>query len=1013
MRVPSDLPSRPPRRPSRRRLSGRGRVVVIVVLSVLVALFLAAGGIARFYTDYLWFDALGFAGVFRMVLGAKVALAVIFTGLFFVVLFVNLLIADRVAPKFRAPGPEEEFLERYQELVGRRTGLVRAVVALVFALIAGLGTSSQWRDWLLFTNAQSFGVADPLFDTDIGFYVFRLPFLTFLVDWLFAAFVIILVITAVAHYLNGGIRLQVQGERVTRQVKAHLSVLLGVLALLRAGHYFLGRYELTFSTRGFVDGAGATDVQAQLPAINLLILVSLFAVVLLLVNISRRGWVLPVIAVGLWGLVAVVAGTIYPAFWQRFQVQPAQSTKELPFIERNIRATQAAFGLDDIQTVQYPLVEDLDAAGLAAGAVNLENARLIDPNITRPVFQRLQGGTGWFAFNDLDVDRYDFGGQVTQVVLGARELNTDNIPNPSWENRFLTYTHGYAVVTARANRAVGGRPEFTNGNLPPTGEPSLDRPEIYFGENLPQYSIVASQREEESYATDTGRRTTTYSGSGGVRLSSAVRRLAFAIRFQELNILISNLVTDQSRILYVRDVRERVKTLAPFLQFDHDPYPVVFQGRVLWVIDAYTTTDRYPYAQRANTEEIDARSDLRNRRFNYARNSVKAVVDAYEGTVDLYVIDPADPLIRAYAQAFPTLFKSADEVPDGLERHFRYPEDLFRVQTNMWARYHQTNAADFFTNSDGWSVAQDPGATQAGTGQTIATNAIGQITSARDRRIAPIYQLLQLPGSDKVEFVLTRQFVPFSEQDQRAELSAVMAASSEPESYGRLTTYVMPRGNRPDGPKLVANKIQADTAISQQLALLDSAGSTVTFGNLLLLPIDNSILWVRPVYVQAASQSAVPELQQVIVVYGDRAVMRPTLRAALEAIFGEAPDLGTGGNTPVPPGDGGGTTPPTTTPPTTASPTTTPPTTAPPEPGLQTVVELLTEADRLYDEAQEALRRGDLATYQARIDQAFALVRRAQELTAGTTPPTTVPSDPGSPPTSVPVEATTPTTTSA
>lgn len=977
-----------------------------MVATVLVGLFLAAGGIARFYTDFLWFDSLGFAGVWRSVLASKIVLSVVFTGFFFTLLFLNLLIADRLAPKFRVPGPEEDFLHRYQQLVGRRTGLVRAGVAFAFALIAGAGTSAQWRAFLLFTHAQDFGVDDPQFGMDVGFYIFRLPFLSFVLNWLFASFVIVLVVTAVAHYLNGGIRLQVQGERVTRQVKAHLSVLLGMLALLRAAGYFLQQYELTLSTRGFVDGAGATDVEAQLPAIRLLILVSLLAFVLLIVNIRQKGWKLPIIAVGLWGLVAVVAGTLFPAFWQRFTVQPAESTRELPFIERNIAATKAAMNLDEVTTQQYPVTEDLDAAGLATGVANLENARLQDPNISQVTFQRLQGNQGYFQFNDIDTDRYTIDGRTTQVVIGARELNFSAIPNQSWVGRFLTYTHGFGAVVARANRANQGRPEFLSSDLPPTGQPEQTQPEIYFGERQAQYALVATDRAEESYPTDDGPRQTRYSGTGGVEVGSFLRRMAFAIRFQDFNILISDLIRPESRILFQRDIRGRVQELAPFLDYDADPYPVVYDGRIVWVLDAYTTTDRYPYAQRALTTEVSDASDLRRKTFNYVRNSVKAVVDAYDGTVSLYVIDEDDPLVAAYREMFPQLFKPASAIPAGLEQHFRYPEDLFRVQTNMWGRYHQEDAAGFFTNSDGWSVAQDPGTTQQGANQVITGTTLipGQQAQRRDARVAPIYQLLQLPFSQRTEFVLTRSFVPFSENDQQAQLAAFMAASSEWDSYGRLTVYTTPRGTRPDGPRLVANRIQANSEISRELSLLDSAGSSVTFGNLLLLPIDSSIVWVRPVFVQAGgqnpnqSQSSVPELAKVIVVYGERSVMRNTLAEALTAMFGSAPDLGTGGNTAPDGGGGGGGTGgggdggagvTTTAPPQVTSTTApgAPSTTSPPPSG--TVDQLLATADRLYGEAQAALRAGDLATYQQRIDQAFENVRLAQQLSAVATTTTT------------------------
>ncbi|MBK9179505.1 MAG: UPF0182 family protein [Acidimicrobiales bacterium] len=988
MRSPTDMPGRAPRR--RSGLS-RGRVLLIVLAVALFVLVTSLRGLAGFYTDYLWFDSLGFAGVWGGVLGAKIALTVIFTGLFFVLLWVNLLIADRIAPKFRPPGPEEDFVERYRELVGRRTGAVRAAVALVFALIAGLGVSGQWNDWILFTNYQSFGVKDPLFNTDVGFYVFRLPFLSFVVSWLFAAFVIIIIVTAVAHYLNGGIRFQTPIERVTPQVKAHLSVLLGVLALLRAAGYWLDRYKLTYSTRGTVDGATYTDVKAQLPAINLLILISLFAFVLLLVNIRRRGWVLPVIAVGLWAFVAVVAGAIYPAFIQRFQVEPDESTKEKPYIARNIEATRAALNLDEVEVDDFAYQDDLTVQDLRDNAQTLRNVRLLDPAIVEPTFQRLQGIRAFYRFNDLDVDRYQLSDETTQVLLSARELDTAEVPQQSWEGRHLAYTHGYAVAMAPSNRvSASGRPDFNIRDLPPVGLPQLTRPEIYFGENLGSYAIVDTNRDEVNYVRADGTtEVTRYSGEGGVGIGSFFRRAAFALRFGDINPLISDFITGDSRILFIRDVRERVQTVAPFLRYDADPYPVVLDGELVWVLDAYTVTDQYPYAQRAVTGQLPPGSGL-DTRFNYVRNSVKAVVDAYDGTVTFYIFDEQDPIAEAYRQAFPELFKSRDELPEGLEDHLRFPEDLFRTQTTMWGRYHLEDAAEFYAQTDSWSVAQSPGTiVGAPTQETATTNAQGELGPARERRIDPYYLLMQLPDSEGQEFVLLRPFVPFSENDSRKELVAFMVARSDPENYGKLQSYVMPRNRLPDGPAIVDATINSQEEISREITLLDQRGSTVLQGNLLLIPVEDSLIYVRPLYVQASGATAVPELKKVIVSYAGRAFMRDTLpeallaifsvdipadqlAATLEEIFGTPVEPGAGGDT----GDTGGGTGGEVTPP----------------PEGATVSELLAQAATAFAEADAALRAGDLATYQAKVEQARALVVQAATL-AGVEVPTTLPPD--------------------
>lgn len=999
MRPPTEMPRREPRRGP----SNRGRIILVVAVAILLFLVISVRGIAGFYTDFLWFDSLGLTSVWTGILGARIALALIFIGIFFALMWVNLFVADRLAPRYRPRGPEEEMLERYHDVVGPRAGWVRVGVAGLFALIAGAGVASQWDSWILFTNRVDFGVEDPQFGTDIGFYVFQLPFLTFLTSWLFAAFVIILIVTAVAHYLNGGIRVQTQGERVTPQVKAHLSVLLGVLALVRAAGYWLDRYELTYSTRGAVDGATYTDVNAQLPAINLLLLISLFAAVLFLINIRRRGWVLPVLAVGLWAFVSIVVGGIYPAFIQRFQVDPAESTREAPFIERNIAATRDAMNLDDVEEQVFQYEEDLTASDLQENEETVRNIRLLDPSVVNDTYQRLQAERGFYRFpGDLDVDRYTIDGRPTQVVLGTRELNPSGIPQDSWEGEVLTYTHGYGVAMSPANAVTGtGRPDFLVGDVPVRVDEGVDvdpdQPRLYFGEDLDGYAIVNSDRAEVDYLDEDGTTVSyTYSGAGGVEMGSFLRRTAFALRFGDLNPLISDFVRDDSRVLYIRDVRDRVENVAPFIHFDADPYPVIGDGRIVYVVDGYTTTDRYPYAQRADNEQLSPRSGL-DHTFNYVRNSVKAVVDGYDGSVVLYVIDPDDPIVQAYRKAFPDLFADFDDMPEEIQDNIRYPEDLFTVQTNMWARYHIEDPVDFYEQTGGWAVAQDPGTTvQGGGGTTAVTNAAGETTGTRERRIDPYYLLMRLPDREQEEFVMLRTFVPVSENDERKELTAFMVAKSDPGSYGELSVYQLPT-TQVDGPAIVAANIASEQEIAREISLLNQQGSTVILGDLVLIPIEQSILYVRPLYVQASGQTAVPELKNVIVAYGDEVVMRPTLELALTEIFGASPETledvdvvdseqdeplpsedQEPGDVPGEPdeGDADGTT----------TTTTPPPTTEPPAPGDETVDELLARAGETLERANEALAEGDLGAYQDLVDEAADLIRRAQ-LQSGEPPP--------------------------
>ncbi len=971
MRSPGDLPRRPPQ-----QVGGRSKTWLVALGVILFVLLTSLRGIAGFYTDYLWFDSLRFTGVFTGVLGAKVALGAVFSVVFFLLLWVNLLVADRLGPRFRPPGPEEEVIERYHELVGNRTGLVRLVVAAGLALIAGAGVSSRWNEWILFNNARDFGVSDPEFGTDVGFYVFQLPFLTFVIDWLFATLVIIAVVTAVAHYLNGGIRFQGTAQRVTVQVKAHLSVLLGAMALLRAAGYWLQRYELNFSTDGTVQGATYTDVNAKLPALELLIVISLAAFVLLLLNIRRRGWVLPALAVGSWALAAVVVGGIYPAFVQRFQVVPAESSREAPYIQRNIDATRAALGVDEVDEQPFAASESLDANGLADNQETVDNIRVWDPDFLLQSFQRLQEVRRQYQIIDVDVDRYRVNGELTQTLLSARELDTPGVPQDSWEAKHLTYTHGYGAVAAPANaKDESGRPVMVLSDIPVDGEPTLvpdQRPGIYIGEGLEGYVLVNTAREEIDFQNADGTtQFTAYDGDDGVGMGSYLRRAAFALRFGDINPLISSNIQDRSKILYKRDIRERVQSLAPFLAFDADPYVVSLGGRLQYVIDGYTTSDHYPYAQQAETGAVAPASGL-NRSFNYVRNSVKAVVDAYDGAVTFYAVDGKDPLLAAYRQAFPDLFTDGELVPQELRAHFRYPEDLFRTQTTMWGRYHIDDPDDFYNNNDGWNVAQDPGSGSANQLSQQIDPVTGQaVGPAREARIDPYYLLMRLPGDDELSFVMLRPFVPVSPDDTRKELTAFMVAKSDPDNYGQLQTFVMPRADLPDGPAIVGANMQQNQEVSELQTLLGGQGSEVQYGNLVIIPIDQSLLYVRPFYVVAPT-TQIPELRKVIVSFGRRVVVDNTLELALRQLFPTA--AGAGDEEPAPDDAGDAGAPPPDRPPADQP--------APPQPGGGTegVAELLAQAAVAFDEAQAALQAGDLGRYQQRVGAAAALVARAQEL---------------------------------
>ncbi|MGH9138945.1 MAG: UPF0182 family protein [Acidimicrobiales bacterium] len=980
MRAESEMP-RPGRR--RARSGRRGRAVLITAAVLLFVLITSLRGIAGFYTDYLWFDSLGQSGVFTDVLGAKITLVVLFTATFFILLFVNLLIADRVAPAFRPLGPEEELVERYRQIVGTRTGLVRVGVSALFAIIAGAGASSQWNQWLLFRHGGDFGIEDPLFNRDVGFYVFTLPLLDYIVGWLFAALVIVLIVTGVAHYLNGGIRLQAPGpDRVTPAVRVHLSVLLGVLAIVKAVGYYLDRFELTVSTRGTVDGATYTDVNAQLPALGLLILIALGSCALFLLNIRRKGWVLPVIGVGLWAFVAVVAGAIVPAAVQRFRVEPSESSRERQYIERNMDATLGAMGLGGVEIVPFAGDETLVDADLAANSDVFRNIRLWDPTILQQTYQQLQALRPFYQITDVDVDRYEIDGELTQVMISTRELDTAGVPQPSWEARTLTFTHGYGVVLSPANaKDPNDRPDFAVSDVPlrDTAGIGVDRPGVYIGEGLSGYVIVNTNRQEIDFQDEDGRtQFESYDGEDGVGVGSFFRRAAFALRFGDLNPLVSGNLTDESRILYVREVRERLEMLAPFLTFDGDPYPVVVdvegEGRIQWVVDAYTTTDRFPYGERAITDGLED-SGL-DRRFNYVRNSVKAVVDAYDGSVTLYVIDPEDPIIQVYVDAFPELFET-EEPPEELAAHFRYPEDLFRVQTNMWGRYHLEDPDDFYNNNGAWVVAEDPGTPAQPAGQEPTTTTTDPNAPPRlENRIDPYYLVTRLPGDESSSFVMLRPFVPV--RGTRPLLTGFLVAHSDPDDYGRLVSFETPPSRQVDGPGVVAGTISNDPDVSQDQTLLCQRGTDCEFGNLVFVPMGESLLYVQPMYV-IPEQNRLPLLRRVIVAFNGSVGYGATLRDAMLDLpqFNEVPetlespsadddevvddDADDADDT----GDGDEV------------------------PESATIANLLAQANEQYGLAQEALRNGDLAAYQAAVDEMNRLIQEALTLAGGTTTTTT------------------------
>lgn len=935
---------------------------MLPILAGLFVLWFVLQGVARTFTDYLFFSEVGFTKVFRTIVGSQFTLIMVFGLIFFALLWGNLALADRFAPAFRPLGPGDEIVARYREVVGSNAARLRTILAAIFSLIAGFGVAGEWQNWLLFRNAQSFGTKDALFNKDVSFYVFRLPFLQFLVGWFFTAVLVTALLTAVAHYLNGGIRLAPAAlDRVTPQVRAHLSVLFAGLALIKLFGYIVQRYALVYSGKGVVQGATYTDVKARLPAINLLAFASFVAFVLLLANVRRRGWTFPGVAIGLWLVLSVVVGAIYPALVQSLRVNPSENDKERPYLRRNINATREAIGIGGVGISPYKYQDGLTSADLADNQDTIRNIRLWDPAFTTDTYESLQSIKGYYAFNDVDADRYVLNGQKTQVLTSARELNPSGLPDNgrSWVNRHLQYTHGYGAVVAPANAASSdGNPLFSVQDIPPVGDPKITQPRVYYGEQLGGYAIVNTKQKE----LDAGVASSNYSGKGGVALSSFARKFAFALRFGELNPLISGQITSKSRAIYYRDIDARIRKAAPFLKYDSDPYPVILDGRIVWVIDAYTTSNHYPYAQSADTSRLPNGVDLVTN-FNYIRNSVKVTVDAFNGDITYYRVDMKDPIAKAYSKIFPKLFTDGSKMSAGLRSHLRYPEDLFRVQTTMFGRYHLTNPDEFFNASEAWNVSPDPGTGTLESSESTQTSVVVPGQRQTDKRMDPYYVVTRLPSDKEAEFQILQPFVPRSTGDTRRNLTAFMVAKSDPGSYGKLEAYVMPDGIQVAGPTLIASEMQSDPAVAQAELFLSQSGSKLKRGNIVMLPIGQSIIAVRPLYVQASGQNSFPQLRKVIVWHAGRVRMDDTLQGALRALFGDAPSTQEQG-----PASGSGTV---------APPTST------------SVADLLKQAADAFAAADKSLQAGDLAGYQQHISEARTYAKQAQDQSNSSTSPTT------------------------
>ena len=862
----------------------RGPLVITAV--IVGALLIALVSVSGFYADWLWFRSVAFTNVWTITLTTKASLFAISGLLTSLIITANVVIAFRRRPMYVPMSVEADNLERYRAQIEPIRKVVTAGLAVVLFYFAGSAGSQMWTSWLLFRNSTPFGVKDPQFGLDISFFTFRLPFWQSLLEWGISTLILSLIAATVVHYLYGGIRLQVSEDRTTVAARVQLSVLLGVLVLLKAGAYWLDRYHLALKDGKLITGLTYTDVNAVLPAKAILAGIAVICSLLFFANIVRRSWVLPTAGIALLVISSVLISGVYPGVIQQFQVKPSESSKEAPYIQRNIDATRTAFGIDTVKVTDYQATIATSAGQLANDASTISNIRLMDPNVLSATFRQLQQIKPYYTFPEsLDIDRYTVNGVQRDTVVAVRELNLAGNPSRNWINDHLVYTHGFGFVAAYGNvRDADGKPSFLVGDLPPTKGLGTFEPRVYFGENVPDYSIIGGSKTstpvELDYPDDSsanGQKNVTYTGKGGVPMGSLFNRLVFAIKYQEQRIVLSNLINKDSKILFVRNPRDRVAKVAPWLTLDGDPYPALVDGKIIWIIDGYTTSAGYPYSK--STTLSSATSDAlttnsasitqqSNASVNYIRNSVKATVDAYDGTVTLYQWDAKDPVLKTWAKAFLNTVKPKSAISAGLLAHIRYPEDLFRVQRDILSTYHVTTAGAFYGGQDFWRVPRDP--------STFGGNASAQ---------PPYYLTLKMPGTTKSAFSLTTPFVPIG---GRENLSAFAAVNSDPgPDYGKISVLQLPRSTNIAGPSQVASNFEAKPVVANSLSLLRQGGSDVVLGNLLTLPVGSGLLYVQPVYVRATANSAsYPLLQKVLVSFGDQIGYDDTLQGALDQVFG-------------------------------------------------------------------------------------------------------------------------------
>ena len=971
----SSASERARRTPSRRPRALLPTLAVVVALAVLGSVFVEV------WTDKMWFSSLGYQSVFTTVLWTRVALFTVFGLLLAGVVVGNVLLAYRSRPILFGDSYSNPTVERYQDTVDPIRHWVLLGLGGVMLLFGGASASGQWKTYLLWRNGVPFGQPDVYFGRDIGFFIFSYPWYRFLVSFGFTVLIITLIATAVTHYLYGGIRLQAPRDKVSSGAQIQLSVLLGMFMLMKAVSYWLDRYGLAMADGDLLTGISYTDANAVLPAKNILAVIALICAALFFANVVRPGWMLPVLGMGLLVLSAILLGGIWPAIVQRFQVKPSEADKEAVYIQRNIDATRSAYDLDDIQIQPYAGETSDTPEELQAAAQNLPGVRLIDPQLVSDAFEQLQQQRGFYQMPEvLDVDRYAIPGEELpqDVVIAARELNLNGLlpSQRNWTNEHTVYTHGYGVVAAHGDqRDPEGEPVWAQEGLPSEGELGEFEQRVYYGETEPAYSIVgappgATPVEFNIPETDTGTeagvaRNTTYDGKGGVPIGSTASQLLYAAKFWDSSIVLSGRVNSESKIIYDRSPRDMVRQVAPWLTVDGDTYPAVVDQRLVWIIDGYTTTSNYPMADLLDLSNVTSDSlttrgqavaGQQTDEINYIRNSVKATVDAYDGTVTLYAWDETDPMLKAWQGAFPGVVQPRSNISPDLLAHLRYPEDLFKVQRTALSTYHVTDPITFYGGSENWLVPEDP---------TVSTR-----TGVKQ---PPFYLTVQLPEGPP-QFSLTSVYVPQTRQN----LASFMAVNADATSsdYGKFTVLELPSENAVSGPSQVANAMSNDPTVSAELLKYKQSGTSAQMGNLLTLPLGDELLYVQPVYTfRGSGTGSYPILQFVVLSIGDDVGIGTSFEEAFAQALGLSETTVTPIDEPEPdgnPGQGGNNQ---------GEPKN--------ETDEQKLARFLARAQTYFEEAQTALAEGRLGDYQDANDRGLRWLDKAVALqqAAGTTPP--------------------------